>query len=322
MTWNKREREVRGEIMRTDVFVQLFSETRDAVSMEKDLDRAFGMFRDFEFRFSRFREGNELAALNRASVCTVSDELYEILSLCRKYHGETEGVFDPTILPALEREGYRSSFGTEGFGIPSEERVGRRYAFSDIRIDDATRSVSKPIDCRIDLGGIGKGYIVGRVARMLAEHYRDFVVDAGGDMYVAGRNRDAHVPYFVIGIENVFQEDSNAGLLLLSDQAVATSGVNRRRWRDADGQEKSHLIRAEKGASVSGDILTATVLDPYAVRADVMAKTLCILGSEKGRCFARQHRLPALFLLKDGTMEVNELMKPYLWKDDTSFLES
>ncbi len=308
--------------MRTDVFIQLFSETLDGVSMEKDLDRAFGMFRDFESRFSRFREGNELAVLNQSIACTVSDELYEILSLCQKYYGETEGVFDPTILPALEQEGYHSSFGTDGFGKPSKEKTGRRYTFSDIQIDDAMSLVSKPIDCRIDLGGIGKGYIVGRVARMLSEHYRDFVVDAGGDMYIAGRNHDVHEPYFAIEIESAFQEDKSVGLLLLSDQAVATSGVNRRRWQDADGQEKSHLIQAEKGSSISGDILTATVLDPYVVRADVMAKTLCILGSEKGRRFARQHRLPALFLLKDGTMEVNELMKPYLWKDDTSFLES
>ena len=73
MAWKQQEREVKGEIMRTDVFIQVFSETRDAESMEADLDRAFRMFRDFESRFSRFREESELSALNRSSVCRVRD---------------------------------------------------------------------------------------------------------------------------------------------------------------------------------------------------------------------------------------------------------
>lgn len=196
MVWKKRERELKGEIMRTDVFVQVFSKTREEGLMEEDLDRAFRMFRDFESRFSRFREGNELSDLNRSSVCHVS---------------------------------------------------------------------------------------------------------------------------FAIDIENAFRKDESAGLLLLSGQAVATSGVNRRRWQ-SDGQEKSHLIDVEKGGSVSGDILTVTVVDPSPVRADIMAKTLCILGRKKGMLLAQRNHLPALFLLKDGTMEVNEFMKPYVWEDDTFFL--
>lgn len=319
MVWKKRERELKGEIMRTDVFVQVFSKTREEGLMEEDLDRAFRMFRDFESRFSRFREGNELSDLNRSSVCRVSGDLFEILSLCRKYYEETGGVFDPAVLPILEQEGYRASFGTEHFGIPSKEKIVRRYDFSDLQMDRATLTVSKPIGCRIDLGGIGKGYAVGRVSQMLAESYRDFIVDAGGDIYVAGRNRMTRFPYFAIDIENAFRKDESAGLLLLSGQAVATSGVNRRRWQ-RDGQEKSHLIDVEKGGSVSGDILTVTVVDPSPVRADIMAKTLCILGRKKGMLLAQKNRLPALFLLKDGTMEVNEFMKPYVWEDDAFFL--
>ncbi len=316
MAWKQQEREVKGEIMRTDIFIQVFSETRDTESMEADLDRAFRMFRDFESRFSRFREESELSALNRSSVCRVSDDLLEMILLCREYFVETDGVFDPTILPILEREGYRSSFGTEGFGVPGEEGIVRQYDFSDIQVDRSSRTISKPSDCRIDLGGIGKGYIVDRVARMLLEQYRNFIVDAGGDMYLSGGNRIGHIPYFVIDIEDLSREDRSAGTLLLSDRAVATSGVNRRRWQQG-GVEKSHLVHPEENRSVSGDILTVTIVDPSPVRADIMAKTLCILGRERGKVFAKENRLPAFFLLKDGTIEANEFIKPYLWENDT-----
>lgn len=317
MTWKKCEREVRGEIMRTDVFVQIFSEVRDDGQMENDVDRAFDMFRDFESRFSRFREGNELAALNQSSEYQVSDDLLRMLLLCQEYFEETNGIFDPTVLPVLEREGYHSSFGTKNFGVPMKWGTDPSFSFSDIHIDHASQTVSKPADCRIDLGGIGKGYIVDCVSEMLSLNYQDFIVDAGGDMYVSGRNQTTRFPYFAIDIENPLEEGGSAGLLLLSDQAVATSGVNRRRWQ-SNGQEKSHLIHKERGANVVGDILTATVLASSSVRADIMAKTCCILGKEQGGIFAQKNHIPAIFLLKDGTIELNEYIKPYLWKDAIS----
>ena len=316
MAWGQREREVAGEIMRTDVFVQVFSESRDERLMEADLDRAFEMFRSFESRFSRFREENELADLNQSTVCRVSDDLLEIMLLCQRYYKETGGIFDPTILPILEQEGYQSSFGTENFGVRIGGKSNRRYTFADIQIDTLTQTISKPLDCRIDLGGIGKGYAVDCVARMLSEYYQDFLVDAGGDMYASGKNHGDHLPYFAIEIENAFEEKARAALLLVSDQAVATSGVNRRRWQ-SEGKEKSHLIDVEKSESVMGNILTATTIAFSTVDADVMAKTLCILGRERGWSFAQRNRLPAFFLMKNGTIQINEFMKPFLWENHT-----
>lgn len=314
MAWKQQEREVRGEIMRTDIFVQVFSETRDEVLMEGDIDRAFEMFRDFESRFSRFKEESELSALNRSVICQVSDDLLEMMLLCQEYHQETDGIFDPTILPVLEQEGYQMSFGTTYFGQPILlPKNTRRFSWVDIHIDAVSKTISKPLDCRIDLGGIGKGYIVDRVARMLSVYYQNFLVDAGGDMYVAGGNRDANLPYFAVDIENAFETEASAGLLLISDRAVATSGVNRRRWQVGE-REKSHLIDVKKNKSVVGDILTATVIAPSVVRADVFAKTLCILGAKQAMLFAERKQLPILLLLKDGTIQKNEFLKLFLWE--------
>lgn len=314
MAWKQQEREVRGEIMRTDIFVQVFSETRDEVLMEGDIDRAFEMFRDFESRFSRFKEESELSALNRSVICQVSDDLLEMMLLCQEYHQETDGIFDPTILPVLEQEGYQMSFGTTHFGQPILlPKNTRRFSWVDIHIDAVSKTISKPLDCRIDLGGIGKGYIVDRVARMLSVYYQNFLVDAGGDMYVAGGNRDANLPYFAVDIENAFETEASAGLLLISDRAVATSGVNRRRWQVGE-REKSHLIDVKKNKSVVGDILTATVIAPSVVRADVFAKTLCILGAKQAMLFAERKQLPILLLLKDGTIQKNEFLKLFLWE--------
>jgi thiamine biosynthesis lipoprotein len=301
--------------MRTDIFVQLFSDTRDEWQMEQDLDRAFALFRDFESRFSRFQVESELSLLNQSTTCRVSQDLYAILALCARYFEETGGVFDPTILPVLEQEGYQWSFGTAHFGksLPLLAPT-RRFTWADIQMDARSCTLSKPLACRIDLGGIGKGYAVDCVVKMLSPHYRNFLVDAGGDMYAAGGNRGADLPYFAIDIENPFEAGASAGLLLVSHQAVATSGVNRRRWQQK-GKEKSHLIDTQRNASLAGDIVTATVLAPSVVRADVLAKTLCMLGAKQALLFAERKQLPVCLLLKDGTIQRNDFLKPFLWEN-------
>ncbi len=315
MTWRAEEREVKQEIMRTDVFVRVLSEQRSAALMRADIDHAFELFRDFVFRLSRFREGSEISKLNSSEVCRVSPELFEILLSCRVFFKETGGVFDPTILPILEAEGYGASYGSAEFGRPKGTSPVPLYTFADVILDEETLTVQKPLACRVDIGGIGKGYVVDQVSAFLKEYYTDFIVDAGGDIYVAGRNHFEGYPYFALDIEDAREAGTSAGVLLLSDRAVATSGVNRRRWQ-RNQQEKSHLIDARAGTSINNDVLSATVIAETTQAADVYAKTLCLLGSVRGLAFADQKRLPAFFLLKDGTIRVNNLMRAYLWKDE------
>lgn len=314
MTWHTRERELKGEIMRTDIFIKVLSEVRDPDLMDADMESAFVLLRNFEARFSRFREGSELSLLNSSiGPCPVSDDLWGILGRCREYFNETDGIFDPTVLPLLEREGYAASYGTDAFGR-SEISLSepKQCSFADVVLDAETRMVTRPSGCRIDLGGIGKGYVVDRVAELLGASYADFIVDAGGDMRVAGRDRLAGYPYFAIDIEDAVQKSGSAGTLLLSDRAVATSGVNRRKWL-IDGVEKSHLIDTRSGGSVEGGIMTVTVVSDTAERADVMAKTLCLLGRDRWRLFAEERKIAAFVILKDGTIETNQFIQPYLW---------
>src|SRR5437764_12603632 len=61
-----------------------------------------------ERRFTRFSETSELSALNRfaGDWVTVSPALYALLSEAVELYHQTDGLFDPTILSALEKAGY------------------------------------------------------------------------------------------------------------------------------------------------------------------------------------------------------------------------
>jgi thiamine biosynthesis lipoprotein len=58
-----------------------------------------------------------------------------------------------------------------------------------VRLDPVRRTVTLPPGRRLDLGGIAKGWTVDRAAARLRP-FRDFAVDAGGDLYAGGAQAD------------------------------------------------------------------------------------------------------------------------------------
>src|SRR5579885_2134002 len=76
------------------------------------LETAAAALRALETRLTRFQSSSELSALNRADGdwFLASETLFEIVQLARDAREATNGLFDPTILNALEAAGYNRSF--------------------------------------------------------------------------------------------------------------------------------------------------------------------------------------------------------------------
>ncbi len=312
------EREVRGEIMRTDVFVKLVSETQNEADLNRDLSDAFDMFRDISRRFSRFQEDSELSKLNVTSEIKVSTGMATILSEALSLYRETDGIFDPSILSDLEYEGYTGSFGAESFGAPLAGDQKERFSFDALSIDTGTGIVRKPAGLRIDLGGIAKGYAVDQVAQMLRDRGNvDFIVDAGGDIFVSGGDAEHGYGYWAIDIADSSGKTDRVALLTLSDRAVTTSGTDRRRWT-VEGESRHHLIDPRTRKSATTDILSATVVGTSVLRAEVLAKTLCILGRERAITFAEERGIPTFLVTTDGNTVYTSFMSPYVFDEKTT----
>lgn len=310
--WKISEQETSREIMSTDVFVKVASQERSQEEMDEDVARAFEMFCSFEQRMSRFILESELSCFNRMEEGIISQELFLILSRCKRYYVQTGGIFDPSILANLKQEGYGKSFKSDQFG-KGGKILKETYTFSDVELDEELLCARKPKNLEIDLGGIGKGYIVDRVTERLGEKYDDIFVCAGGDIAVRGADRENGYDFWASDIENPFDVEHSVATLVLRDNAVATSGTNRRKW-EVNGNKKHHLIDPRFGRSAETDVVSVTVVAHTAEEADVLAKTLCILGSDAGMRYAQEKEIATLFVRDSGAIIKSKEIKKYIWR--------
>lgn len=244
-----------------------------------------------EKRFTRFSADSELSQLNRAagSWFEASDDLLEVLEQAVRLHQRTQGLFDPAVLPALERAGYnrsieevhkKESAGEGYFSYPAAPVQPASWTaqarFTDLRLERPNRRVWMPKDMRIDLGGIAKGWIAEQAAQTLAEYSSACMVDAGGDMLMVGRPQPEG--FWRVVVED--PRDPAFGLteLKLGPGAVATSGTNRRHWQQG-GRTQHHLIDPRTGQPAETDWISVTVTTQHAVDAEAYAKSILIAGS-------------------------------------------
>ena len=304
LDWCSITKKSQEKIMGTDIFCEIICEPEERGLAKKALEEAFDFFTSFEKRFSRFKTHNELWELNESEGGKVSHELFALLKTARQYFYETNGLFDPSILPALESEGYAGAYQN----IP-----GERQSFSDLILDTINETATKPQGLKIDLGGIGKGFAVDMLDATLSKHFDHFLIDAGGDIYLRGANKKDGYSFWAIDIENPLEKETSPATLLLRDTAVATSGINRRNW-EKDGEQKHHIIDPNTQKSSLSDLVTVTVIAPETTRADILAKTLFLKGKQAGLTFANAEHIPAVFVDQTGKAFFSHAMKPYVWK--------
>ncbi|MBI5565979.1 MAG: FAD:protein FMN transferase, partial [Chloroflexi bacterium] len=166
-----------------------------------------------------------------------------------------------------------------------------------------------PLGVRLDLGGIVKGWAVQRAAQQLAK-YGPCLVDAGGDIMTQGT-----VPgttHWTIEIADPFDRANDIASLRLRDRAVATSGIDRRKWQRG-GTWQHHLIDPRTGQSAASDALSVTVIAPTTIEAEVYAKAVFVLGAEAGLYLIETHpALAACVVTTDDEALISSSFQEYL----------
>lgn len=260
-----------------------------------DRERAFVW--EFSDRLSRFRTDSDLSALNadpRASVLA-PPLLRAAVSAGLCAAQRSGGLVDPTLVRALERSGYDHSLdGVEPASL--EEALAhappRRAARSDpaarwrrVVVNDRAGTITRPPGLMIDTGGTGKGLCADAVALRLAGYAR-FVVDCGGDIAVGGVG--AQLRPYEIDVEHPLTHRP-IGSIKVARGGIATSGLNVRIWRRADGHYAHHLLDPSTGSPVWSGLIGATALGDSALEAETLSKIALLLGPEGARAVLAEH---------------------------------
>lgn len=262
----------------------------DGAVVEQAVARALAEIARLDALLTTWTDSSEVSRINAAAgngeSITVSPETFEVLDRSKWIARASEGAFDITI--GAFKGLWKFDEDNDG-SVPRRADVLARLPLVDYEglILDPRRRTARLArrGQSITLGGIAKGLIVDRaVAQLRDSGLGDFLVQAGGDMYAAGRHGDR--PWRV-GIQDpragggqARSADTSFAMLSLENSAFNTSG-DYERFVIHDGQRYHHILDPRTGYPVT-HTRSVTVLAPSSFLADTLDTAVFVLGAEKG----------------------------------------
>lgn len=279
------------QLLGTNVRIKLVMDEFLAAA-RNSVDAAFDECERIEKQFSRFIGENQLAALNArvGQWVEVSEELYALLEKGEEVKRSTNGAFDLSVKSILEGWGYDAGYSlTEHF----EGKTGEiEFQESKVRIHS-----------EVDLGGLGKGYALDQMARLL-RGFDNFMIDAGGDIYAQGHDEGG--PWRII-FEHPEDTSKGIGAIDVDGMALACSSPSRRKWRD-----KHHLVDPHKKAPAD-EMQAVYTQAQTGLLADAYSTALFVLGFDEAKKTLPNLPIEAMLVGPKGDAYLSEGFKGELF---------
>lgn len=231
-----------------------------------------------ESRLTVFRETSALCRLNRRAAhepVPVDPDLFGLLTACASLHARTESAFDITSTPLSRCWGFLRRDGRR----PEAAEIDAARAavgMDGVELDGARQTVRfRRAGMELNLGAMGKGYALDRVARLLrGRGVQHALLSAAGSsvLAVGGRTGD-----WVIDVGSR-QLGRLLGRLRVKDGSVGTSGTGHQ-FFELDGKRYGHVLDPRTGWPAAGT-LSATVVTKDAADADALSTAFLVGGTE------------------------------------------
>ena len=247
---------------------------------------AFQLVDDLEDQLTIYRDHSEVSRLNQQATetpQTVEPGLLRLIRLAQQIHTDTGGAFDITSGQLSQLWGFESRNGS----VPPEDEIASalKLVGSEFLVFDEVQkklSISKK-GVKINLGGIGKGYTLDRVADLFEQHsIHDFIIHGGqssvlarggsGDQ-VAERASDQRC--WRVGISHPTAAGVRLAEVQLRNQALGTSGTARQGFFHR-GKRYGHIIDPRSGWPTN-HFLSTTVISNSAAVSDALATAFFVM---------------------------------------------
>lgn len=251
------------------------------------------IIRNFEKDYSRFLPDSIITQLNENKILlNPPDELIQMIQRSKFYYEISEGVFNIAVGSRLENIGYDKDYS---FKVKKEETKIESFEKAILSFSDKKIQISN--STKIDLGGIGKGWLVDKVANILrAENIQYFFINAGGDILATSN----HFKPIEFTLENPFDTSEFIGKIQIENESIASSSTNRRRWKDENtGKVYTHIIDTS-GIDNENPRVALYTQAKNTTLADVASTILFICPLEKLESLAKKLKVEFMVVFADG----------------------
>lgn len=243
-----------------------------------------------EAQLSVFRESSEVSQINRQAATEavrVEDSLFDLLTLCKKLHQDTDGTFDITSGPLTRCWGFLKRDGR----VPSgdELETARLLVGSNhLLLDDETRTIRfLRAGMEINLGSIGKGFALDLVAASIRDRIRTALLNAGASSICAiGAGGAGHTGW-IVGLRHPRNKNRRITQLRIRDCAMSTSG-SEEQFFEYDGNRYGHIVDPRSGKPAAG-VTSVTVVAQTTAVSDALATAFYVGGRDLAERYCGAH---------------------------------
>jgi thiamine biosynthesis lipoprotein len=280
---------ISGEAQGTTYHIKYFDDKNRDFKVEID-----SILKEFDKSVSTYRKDSEIVEFNKSSSLTFRlPYFYPVLKKSEEIFKETDGAFDPTIMPLVEAYG----FGPKRKTDPENANVDsllQLIGFQNIEFNKTSVTKKKP-HIRLDFNGIAQGYSVDIVGHFLeTKNIHRFMVEIGGEVVCKGKKNDGQ--YWVAGIENPLVPGTLHSSIILTNRAMTTAG-NYRNHFTRNGQIFNHIINPKTGSMEQTSVLSVTVIAKDAITADGYDTAFFVMGLDSIKRFLAKRKDVDVYVL-------------------------
>lgn len=304
----QRYREAKDNIFGTTVMVDVCYAPEQEANLKPLYQDVWAFVEDIHWRMSIFNDISDVAKVNRSygRPVTIGQDTYDLIKRSFDFTRNSGGVFDITVLPLIQV--WKKMAKENRF--PSKEEIRRAQEAmgeKNIEFRPGYQVQTRHPDTKIDLGGIAVGYSLDELIKIFQKYgFKNFFVDAGGDIYVGGKN--CFGKSWRIGVKDPVDKSKIIDVVLLQDSGITTSGDYEQHY-EIQGERFSHIMNPVTGYPRNA-MLSSTVIAPTGTEADVLAKVVCLLDARTGLEFINHlgpgYACVSLEKLKDGRILKHE----------------
>jgi thiamine biosynthesis lipoprotein len=282
----------------------------DELYAQQAAKAAFDELDRIEGDLSRFIENSDVARINNLPAgkpLPLSLETFECLSISARMYEETGGAFDVTV--GFLVDCWRDKDKNPRTPSPQELQFAREHTGMDlILFDEPTHAVGLTVSpVRVDLGGVGKGYGVDRMAELLREWSIDKALLHGGFSSVLALDAPQGADGWPVTLSHPGNRDHTLARLKLQRVSVSASGLEK-------GQ---HIIDPRTGRPVK-DTIAAWSMAPDATRADALSTAFMVMTPQEVRDYCADHSEVRALLIVPGDRAsgaAEQILSAGVWRE-------